>query len=100
MISEETIQRHLKIALTEIGAIEPWWSEEDKMFVFEHVAYPWVIHADPVRQEAQAGYLRALTGFMAERLNGTVADSQNRSTPGRAGISHNEVHLMTVDKVF
>lgn len=28
----------LKIALKEIGPIEPWWSDEDEMYVFEHEA--------------------------------------------------------------
>jgi hypothetical protein len=79
------INAELKKALTEIGPIDPWWSEEDGMFVFEHAAYPFVLHADPDRQETVDGYLRALRGFIEDRMNGDLAESVDRITSGRGG---------------
>jgi hypothetical protein len=80
-----SIQDELKIALAEIGPIEPWWSDEDDMFVFEHAAYPWVMHADADKEEVKKGYIRALTGFIEERLSGTLAPKSDETTPGRGG---------------
>jgi hypothetical protein len=79
------IEKELEIALREIGEIRPWWSKEDEMYVFEHPAYPFVMHADPDREEAKAGYMRALTGFIEDRIKGRVAPDVDRVTSGRAG---------------
>jgi hypothetical protein len=55
------------------------------MCVFEHPACPFVIHADPDPEEAKAGYLRALTGFIEHRMKGMVELDVDRVTPGRGG---------------
>jgi hypothetical protein len=80
------IHQEILVALAEIGPVEPWWSEEDQMFVFEHPSYPWVMHADPSLEETKYGYLRALRTFIQDRLNNTVADSTERTTRGRGGL--------------
>jgi hypothetical protein len=79
------LEKQLEIALDEIGVIQPWWSEEDRLYVFEHPAYPMVMHGDADCEEARAGYLRALKGFIEERLAGNVAESVERITLGRGG---------------
>lgn len=38
------LDKQLNIALSEIGEILPWWSEEDGLYLFEHSAYPYVMH--------------------------------------------------------
>ena len=78
-------QQHLDIALQEIGEVLPLWSEESQMYVFEHEAYPAVMHADPDREKAAEGYLRALQGFIQERLEGNIAPFMDRITSGRGG---------------
>lgn len=80
------LDEEVKKALEEIGEIAPWWSEEDGMYVFEHPAYPFVMHADPDEAEAKAGYLRAITGFIEDRLAGMVAPDVDRVTSGRGGV--------------
>lgn len=80
-----TLEQEYKQALKEIGPIDPQWSDEDQMFVFEHSAYPYVMHADPDKQKTIDGYHRALKGFIEERLTGNVADYVDRVTSGRGG---------------
>jgi hypothetical protein len=80
------IDPEIQVALAEIGPIEPWWSEDDEMFVFEHPAYPRVMHADPDKQEAVNGYVRALRTFIEYRMAGKVTDAVERSTRGRGGM--------------
>lgn len=79
------LEQEYKKALKEIGPIEPWWSDEDGMFVFEHDLYPFVMHADPDKQKTIDGYCRALKGFIEERLAGNVAETVERITSGRGG---------------
>ena len=79
------IEKELGIALKEVGEIKPWWSDEDQMYVFEHEAYPMVMHADPDPDEVVKGYKRALQRFIRYRMQGRVAESVERITSGRGG---------------
>lgn len=81
-MSETEFQR----ALAEIGEIIPWWSEEDQLYVFEHAAYPMVMHGDRTVEATLAGYHRALRHFVEARLAGEVAPSVERITSGRGGV--------------
>jgi len=40
MAAKKEINRHLKLALQEIGTIKPWYDEEVSSWVFEHPHYP------------------------------------------------------------
>lgn len=79
------LETELQTALQEIGEIAPWWSQDDGMFLFEHPAYPMVMHADPDKDAARAGYLRALKRFIRHRLNGALDPGTERVTSGRGG---------------
>jgi len=85
MVTQKKIKLQVAFALQEIGGIKPWWSEEDQMFVFEHPLYPRVMHADPDIEETIQGYLRALHGFIEDRLHGHLSDTAERVTSGRGG---------------
>jgi hypothetical protein len=82
----DELKQHVDIALEEIGLIQPWWSDADQMFMFEHPAYPWVMHADPNPEATKAGYIRALTGWIQDRLANNVADFAETTTTGRGGL--------------
>lgn len=84
--NRKEVTQNLAIALQEIGVIEPWWSDEDEMYVFEHQAYPRVLYADPDKVKTRDGYLRALKGFIEERLSGNLSEEAERITPGRGGL--------------
>jgi hypothetical protein len=79
------LKQQLQLALAEIGPIEPWWAEDSQMWCFEHPLYPACMHLDPDKQATIDGYLRALEGFIEERLNNTVADFMETATKGQAG---------------
>jgi hypothetical protein len=72
-------------ALKEIGTIEPWWSEEDGFYIFEHAAYPVVDYAADTLEETIQGYQRILKEWIVDRLAGNVADVAERITSGRGG---------------
>jgi hypothetical protein len=55
------------------------------MYVFEHRAYPMVMHADPDPDEVVKGYQRALQRFIRYRMQGRIAESVERITTGRGG---------------
>ncbi len=85
MTSTKLLKTELNKALQEIGAITPWWSEDDEMFIFEHDAYPFVVHGDKDASKVKEGYIRALTGFIEERLADNVAEGIDKVTSGRGG---------------
>lgn len=81
----KTLDAELERALQEIGSIEPVWSEEDGMFIFEHASYPRVLGGDPDGEKAVESYRRALSGFIEERLAGTLSSEAERVTKGHGG---------------
>ena len=81
----KVISLELEQALKEIGSIEPWWSEDDELFVFEHDAYPMVMAAEDDKETTIESYKRALTEFIKERLDGNIADFVDEMTSGRGG---------------
>ena len=80
------MKEDLEIALAEIGPIEPWWSEDNGMYWFEHDAYPYVMHGDPDIEKTKLGYMRALKGFIKDRLTGNLDETVDRISSGRGGV--------------
>lgn len=70
----------------DVDPIEPWWSEEDDMYLFEHKAYPSVTYADENKEACAAGYVRALEEFVTARLKEQIPEFVERITSGRGGI--------------
>ncbi|RJQ48794.1 MAG: hypothetical protein C4530_24170 [Desulfobacteraceae bacterium] len=79
------IDKEFRIALNEIGPIEPIWSEADQMFYFEHDNYPAVIYGAKTTEETVKGYKRVLREWIEDRLAGNVAPGVERITSGRGG---------------
>ena len=79
------IDKEIQIALNEIGPIEPIWSEVDRMFYFEHEAYPAVIYGAKDREATIEGYKRVLREWVEDRLTGNISASIERITSGRGG---------------
>lgn len=73
--SQSEVDNQFREAILEIGRINPWWSEADHQFIFEHARYPEVRHADPRKIDAVRGYLRALKKFIREGLNPAGAEA-------------------------
>lgn len=80
------LRKALDTALNEIGPIEPWWSEDDEMYVFEHDAYPAVDYAHTDLETVKKRYVIILTDFLTERLKDNVDPAVEKITSGRGGV--------------
>lgn len=84
MATAKEIKKHLKIALDEVGKIEPWYDKAVKAWVFSHKAYP-VEYAGESEKEVIKGYPKYLREFVEERLNENLAPMVEKITKGRGG---------------
>ncbi len=84
MATKKEIEKHLKIALEEIGKIKPWFDKEVNAWVFEHKAYP-VEYGGETKEEVIENYPKYLREFIRHRLNKTLAHSMEKITKGRGG---------------
>lgn len=81
---KEDIEKHLKIALKEIGPILPWFDEEVSEWIFSHSLYP-VECGEESKEEVIRKYPLYLKEFIKERLNNNLAPSVEKKTKGLAG---------------
>lgn len=84
MATKKEIKDHLKIALNEVGNIEPWFDKDYKTWVFSDPAYP-VEYSGDTREEVIANYPHYLYDFIEERLNGNLSPLTEKKTRGRGG---------------
>lgn len=86
MAAEEKkeIEKHLKLALKEIGAIKPWFSKEFKTWVFYHDLYP-VEYSGESKEEVIQNYPLYLKEFIKHRLENTLAPLMENKTKGHGG---------------
>ncbi|MFV0339897.1 MAG: hypothetical protein ACK5MA_04585 [Parachlamydiaceae bacterium] len=86
MAAEEKneIERHLKIALKEIGEIKPWFSKEFKAWVYYHDLYP-VEYSGDSEEEVIQNYPLYLKEFIKHRLQDQLAPLMEKKTAGHGG---------------
>lgn len=84
MAAKKEINEHLKIALEEVGQIEPWYDKTYKTWVFSHPAYP-VEYSGDTREEVMKNYRHYLYDFIEERLNENLSAMTEKKTTGRGG---------------
>jgi hypothetical protein len=84
MATQKEIEKHLKIALEEIGRIKPWFDEEVDCWVFSHKNYP-VEYGGDSEKEVIKNYPKYLREFIAHRLDGRVSEINEKETKGRGG---------------
>ena len=84
MAAKKEIKEHLKIALEEVGLIEPWFDKDYKTWVFSHPAYP-VEYSGDTREEVVKNYPLYLYDFIEERLNDNLSPYTEKKTTGRGG---------------
>jgi hypothetical protein len=87
MASKKEIEKHLKIALEEIGKIQPWFESEVDAWVFSHKKYPDVEYAGDSSEEVIKNYPLYLRDFIEERLNDNLAPHVEKATKGHGGRS-------------
>jgi len=79
---EEKIESQLKLALTEVGKITPWYSQEFKAWVFSHELYP-VEYSGDTKEEVIQNYPLYLKEFILHRLNDKLSPLMENKTKGR-----------------
>ncbi len=84
-----TLEAEYREALSEIGEILPYWSEEDGFYIFQHPAYPTVDYVGDTPQATVKGYKRILKSFIRDRMMGNVAEFVDKMTSGRGGVRPN-----------
>ena len=84
MATKKEIKEHLKIALDEIGNIEPWFDKNYKTWVFIHHAYP-VEYSGDTKEEVMSNYPHYLYDFIEERLDDNLSPIVEKKTSGRGG---------------
>ena len=68
MATKKEIKEHLKIALQEVGEIDPWFDTDFNTWIFSHPAYP-VEYSGDSKKEVIKNYPLYLHDFIEERLN-------------------------------
>lgn len=84
MAAKKEIDKHLKIALNEIGKIKPWFDKEVNAWVFEHPFYP-VGYAGDTSADVIEKYPLHLREFIMERLNENLNVLVEKETRGHGG---------------
>jgi hypothetical protein len=84
-IQEEEIEKELKIALIEIGAIKPWYDEEVSCWVFCHPLYPSVECGEDSPEEVLRVYPLYLREFISHRMINRIDPLAESKTKGRGG---------------
>jgi hypothetical protein len=82
------LEEHLKIALKEIGHIEPWFDKDINEWVFQHPLYP-VEYGGKSRAEVVENYPKYLREFISHRLNNRLESGVEKKTKGRGGLKQN-----------
>lgn len=82
---EKEIEQHLKIALDEIGKIEPWFSKKYDSWVFLHDLYP-VEYSGETKEEVIQNYPLYLQEFIKHRLQDRLSPLMEKKTKGHGGV--------------
>ena len=84
-VSAKEIQKHLKIALKEIGKIKPIYDKNKNKYFCEHYLYPYVKQYHNREDECVAKYKSQLMNFIKMRLTGLIPQDMCGTTKGMAG---------------
>jgi hypothetical protein len=83
-IQKKEIEKHLQIALEEVGEIKPWYDKEVDCWVFEHPNYP-VSCGEDTPEAVIAKYPLYLREFILHRLADRLDPLVEKATKGRGG---------------
>jgi len=85
MATKKEVNRELKIALKEVGAIKPWFDKKMGAWIFEHEAYP-VGYSGASPEEVIINYPLHLREFIKERIKNNLDPIIEKATKGRGGL--------------
>lgn len=81
---KKLVDKHLNIAMEEIGPIRPWFDEECQEWVFEHPYYPESYGGD-TPEEVIERYPLYIRQFIEHRLIGNIDPKVDVTMKGRGG---------------
>ena len=81
---KEELEKHLSIALQEIGEITPWYQEDVGCWIFEHVNYP-VSCGENTPEAVKEKYPLYLKEFLLHRLQDRLDPLTEKAVKGRGG---------------
>lgn len=84
MATKKEINDQLKIALKEIGEINPWFDKEVDEWIFSHPLYP-VEYGGKTKEEVIKNYPKYMRVFIRHRLEGKLDSGVEKQTKGRGG---------------
>ena len=84
MATKKEIDEHLKIALQEIGEIQPWFDKAVGEWIFSNRLYP-VEYGGRSSAEVIKNYPKYLREFIKHRLDDQLAPVVQKMTKGRGG---------------
>jgi hypothetical protein len=84
MATEKEINKELKVALSEVGTIKPWFDKKMRAWIFEHRAYP-VGYSGNSPEEVIENYPLHLKEFIKERLKNNLDPIIEKAIQGRGG---------------
>lgn len=85
MASESEIKKEVKIALSEVGSITPWYDKEFDAWIFSHRLYPVECEGNSAEEVIQK-YPKYLEVFVRHRMNGMLDDINEKKTKGKGGV--------------
>ena len=86
MASKKEIDKHLKIALGEIGEIKPHFDKRFNAWIFRHRLYPDVIYAGNSPKDVIKNYPLYLREFIKYRLDSCLDERVDHAAKGRGGV--------------
>lgn len=84
MASKSEIKKELRIALSEIGAIAPWFDKDFNAWIFSNALYP-VECEGKSAEEVIEKYPKYLEVFIEHRMNGKLDSLNEKKTKGKGG---------------
>jgi hypothetical protein len=82
---DQQVSEELKVALSEIGKVEPWFDDNVQEWVFEHPLYPESCSGS-TENEVIKLYPLYLRQFIEQRMKNNLAPSVEKKTRGRGGM--------------
>jgi hypothetical protein len=81
---EKEIEQHVKLALQEVGEIQPWFSQDFKAWIFSSELYP-VEYSGETKEEVIQNYPLYLKEFIKHRLQDRLSPLMENKTKGYGG---------------
>jgi len=81
---DKEVAQHLKMALNEIGPIDPWFSKKFDSWIFSDPLYP-VEYSGETREEVIQNYPLYLKEFIKHRLQNSLSPLMENKTQGHGG---------------